>query len=225
MPLSVKYLFVQVVFVCSTFFCSAQDSMIPEVDSVFLHKLIDTAKLYYPRMGTFNHKIIIAKDNVKKNQVSWFDLFTFSFSYSPSGATTIVAPTLTGYQFGIYFNLGNVLFKPHNIKQAKEELAIAKLNKKEYDLNIEAEVKSRYYKYIEQQTILKLQNDTYLDLESVFKQVKYKFEKGEETFENYNKALVAASNQKQFIVVSQSAIMVAKSSLEEIVGKKLSDIH
>jgi len=136
-----------------------------------------------------------------------------------------MTPTLTGYQVGMFFNVGNLIVKPHTIKQAKEEVAIATLNKQEYDLNIEAEVKSRYYKYIQYLAALKIENESIIDIEAILKQAKYRFEKGEETLENYSKAIIAFNAQKQNIVSAEGYVLIAKSSLEEIIGKKLEDIH
>lgn len=208
-----------------SFSAKAQESMMPDVSYRFLNKLIDTAKKYYPKNKIFNHRVTIARDNVKKAQLSWFDLFTFSYSYSPTNTTTIITPSLTGYQFGFYFNIGNLLYKPHNIKQAREELAIAKLDKEEYNLNIEAEVKNRYFVYIQQLTVLKIRTQSSQDAESVVKQIRYKFEKGEETFENYNRALISSSDQKKSVIDAEGAVLIAKSNLEEIVSKKLEEIN
>lgn len=203
----------------------SQESLMKEMDTALLRKLIDTAKLYYPKVKTFNHTVNIAEEGVKKAKLSWYDLLTYSFSYSPSNATTIVSPTLSGMQFGLYFNIGNLLVKPHNIKQAKSELEIAKLNKQEYNLAIEAEVKSRYYRYIQQLTVLKLQRETLLDIDALHKQAKYRFERGEETLENYTKAIVELNGQRQTILSAEGFVLIAKSTLEEIIGKKLEDIH
>lgn len=224
MQISVKYL-VLIFFVFSASFVQSQELLIQSVNNAYLQKLIDTAKVYYPKYKTFDHRINIASDNITKAKLSWFDLFTFSLSYSPSGATTITQPTLTGYQIGLFFNVGNLIVKPHNVKQAKEEMAIAQLNKKEYDLNIEAEVKSRYYNYIKCQAALKIENESAIDIEAILKQAKYRFEKGEETLENYSKAIVAFNSQKQNIISAEGYVLIAKSALEEIIGKKLEDIH
>ncbi len=223
--MSVKYL--SLFFSCFiiTNAATSQESLMKEVDTFFLRKLIDTAKVYYPKMGTFSHRINIAQDNVQKQKLSWFDLFTFSLSYSPNGSTTLNQPTLTGYQIGFFFNVGNLLVKPHYIKQAKEELAIAELNKQEYNLNIEAEVKSRYYRFIQQKAALRTESETALEVESVLKQIKYKFEKGEETLENYGKVIVEFNNKRQNVISAEGYLLIAKSALEEIIGKKLEDIH
>jgi outer membrane protein TolC len=224
MQVSVKYLVI-IALVFSSSIVSAQQSLMQQVDNVFLQKLIDTAKLYYPKMGTFGHRINIANEEVKKARASWFELLTFSLSYSPTNTTTAVAPTLSGFQVGVFFNIGTILEKPHNIKEAKEALAIAVLDKKEYNLNIEAEVKSRYYKYLQQMAVLKMQNESIVDFEVIEKQTKYRFEKGEETLENYSKAIVALNGQRQNIIAAEGFYLIAKSTLEEIIGKKLEAIH
>ncbi len=204
----------------------SQESMLPEVSNSFLNKLIDTAKKYYPRVRSFDHRINISMDNIKKAQISWFDLFTFSYLYSPNNSSTIVNPsTLNGYQFGVFFNIGNLLTKPHNIKQAREELAITKLQQEEYMLNITAEVKSRYYRYIQFVTLLKIRTLAAIDAENLVKMMKYKFEKSEETFEDYNRAITSYNDRRQSIIQSESDVLTAKSFLEEMIGKKLEEIN
>ena len=199
----------------------SQESLMKDIDTNYLRKLIDTAKAYYPKVKTFNHSLVIAQENIKKAKVSWFDLLTFSYSYSPSNTTTIVNPTLSGSQVGLYFNVGNLLVKTHNIKQAKEQLDIAQLNKEEYDLSIEAEVKARYYRYIQQLGVLKVQQESALDLETLVKQAKYKFEKGEEKLESYSQIIVQYNEQRQIVLTVEGAVLTAKSTLEELICKKL----
>ena len=199
----------------------SQELLMKDIDTTYLHKLIDTAKACYPKVKTFDHSLVIAQENIKKAKASWFDLITFSYSYSPSNTTTIINPTLSGSQVGLFFNIGNLLIKPHNIKQAKEQLAIVQLNKEEYDLNIEAEVKARYYRYIQQMGVLKVQQESALDLEALVKQIRYKFEKGEEKIENYSKIIVQYNEQRQIILTVEAAVLTAKSSLEELICKKL----
>ena len=56
------------------------------------------------------------------------------------------------------------------------------------------------------------------------KESKYKFEKGEETFDMYNSTNLNYSNSVQSKMESEVAYLIAKSSLEEIIGVKLEDI-
>ncbi len=217
---------VLIAFLVNTTGLKAQESMLPDVSNELLGKLIDTAKKYYPRLVTFDHRIIIAKENIKKAQLAWFDMFSFSYLYSPNNSTTLVNPSvLNGYQLGIYLNISSLITKPHNTKQAKEELVITKLQQDEYALNLVAEVKNRYYRYIQQKTLLRMRTLAAIDAENLMKQMKYKFEKSEETFESYNRVMVAYNDRRQNVVISEADVLIAKAFLEEMIAMKLEDIR
>lgn len=204
---------------------SAQESMMGELNPSFLQKLIDTAKAQYPRMKSFDHRVTIAQDNLKKAKLTWYDIISVSLFYSPSNTTALQNSTFSGYQAGLGFNFGSLLQKPYLIKQAKEDLIIAKLNLDEYNLSIETEVKNRYYKYLQQLTLLRLQTQTAIDADGLLKQLKFKFEKGEETFENYSRALMGYTEHRREINGTETELLIAKSNLEELIGKKIEDIH
>jgi len=224
--ITVKYkCLLTVFFVFVMFAGNAQESMLHEVNYQLLQRLIDTAKAKYPNIRAFEHRINIANENLKKAKLSWFDVLTFSMSYSPTQTTTIVAPTLTGFQVGVYFNVGSLIVKPNNIRQAKEEMKITYLNKEQELLSIEAQVKTRYFIYVKALTTLKLQSQMVLDDDGLLKQVKYKFEKGEENFESYTKALLSLSKSRQDVIETEGLMLIAKANLEELIDKKLEDFH
>ncbi len=204
----------------------SQESLFPELSYPFLEKLIFTAKQNYPRVKAYDRRINIANLNVQKAKLSWLDFFAFSAYYSPSNSNSVTLSntTYTGTQIGLYVNLGSIVQKPNLIKQSKEELAIAKLTADEYLLTIETEVKSRYFRYMQALTTLKVRNQISIDINAVYKQIKYKFERGEATFIEYSTALSQNSKQREEIIVTESAVLLAKSSLEELLGKKLEEI-
>jgi len=200
--------------------------MVPEIDYVYLKKLVDTAKKYYPKMQAYQHAIASAQKAISKTKLGLFDALAFTYQFSPNNTTTLTDPNyLNGYQFGFYFNLGVFLQKFPSIKIAKEDLAIATLQKQEYDLNIEALVKQRYFIYVGHLTILRLRTQAASDAENALKDLKYKYEKGEETFDTYSKALLNYSNITESKIETESALFVAKSALEELLGKKLEEIY
>ena len=203
----------------------AQESILHEVSGQYIELLIATAKANYPRIKTFGKRIDIAEINVKKSKTSWFDIFSFSFLYSPNNTTTLINPSiLNGYQVGMYINIGSILQKPYLIKQAKYDLDIAKLEREEYQLNIEAQVKQRYYLYVQNLAILKLKGLSAADAESSMKQIKYRFEKGEDTFQNYNNVTMSYTDHLQAKIEAEASLLIAKSNLEELLGKKLEEI-
>jgi len=208
------------------FFAEAQESIYSEINYSLLDKLIDAAKTNYPLMKSTRIRLLMAQDNVKKTSKGvWYDFFSFSMSYSPTNTISIANYVLTGYQFGFSLNFATLLQKPYLLKDAKNQLMLTQLDKDNYEANLEYEVKSRYFKYLESLTMLKTLTKSTVDIEASFKQLKYKFEKAEESFDNYNKGLISVTQQKQSIISAEGALIMAKYSLEEIVCKKLEDFH
>ena len=228
LPMSGRLIkFVFLVSILSASFCvaNAQESIYNEINYPLMQKLVDAAKENYPKMKSYQRHIIMAKDDITKNKRSWFNFFSFSANYSPTNSISISNYVLTGYQFGIGVNFATLFQTPYAVRDAKNQLVLANLDKEEYDLNLEATVKTLYIKYIQQITVLKLQSKTEVDIEANYKQTKYKFEKGEESFENYNKSLIALTEMKQNIISSEGNVLIAKFGLEEIIGKKLEEIR
>jgi outer membrane protein TolC len=110
------------------------------------------------------------------------------------------------------------------IKQAKEEWNVTQYERDEYYLNLEALVKERYFLYVQQISLLKVKAKAELDAESQVQQIKYKYEKGEELLENYNKSLINLSDRTQAKIETEGQMLVAKSRLEELIGKKLEEV-
>jgi len=218
--------YILLIIISSICLCAkAQESIYPEINAAFLEKLIDAAKTNYPIMKSYQTRLIMAQENVSKSKKTWYDFFSFSMSYSPTNTISISNYVLSGYQFGFSFNFANLLQKPFIIRDAKNQLILSQLEKESYDLNIDYEVKSRYIKYLEALTLLKMQTKSTVDVEASFKQLKYRFEKAEESFDNYNKALISVSQQKQSIITAEGNLIMAKYSLEEMICKKLEEIR
>ncbi|PJE47260.1 MAG: hypothetical protein CUR34_06965 [Sediminibacterium sp.] len=203
----------------------AQESMIPELSYPFLEKLIFTAKQNYPLVKINSRKINFANYNVQRAKLSWFDFFTLSAFYSPSTSVTLTNATLTGIQIGLFINFSNIVQKPTVIKQSKEELAIAQLTADQYLITLETDVKNRYFRYMQALSVLRVQNQNAIDIEALYKQIKFRYERGEETLENYTKLMVQNGDQKQKIIDAESAVLIAKNTLEELVGKKLEEVN
>lgn len=224
-------LFILVILITS--FANAQDSVIPDISYPYLDKLIASAKSHYPRVSVYKERTDIAKINISKAKFSWFDLFTFSYIYQPNNTLNYTIPSTTttnnrflfnGYQAGVSINIGSILLKPDNIKAAKTELKIANDEQSEYLITLTADVKRMYFTYLLQQNLVRVQTQSYQDIQSSLKQAKYKFQKGEITFETYNAALLSASTRTEQKLQAETNFFIAKSELEAIVGEKLEDI-
>jgi outer membrane protein TolC len=201
-------------------------TMMPEISYPYLDTLIALAKQNYPRVRTFERRVAAQQQNLKKMKLGWLDVFTFSFLYSPNNSTTLINPSiLNGYQLGIFFNLGGLLKNKSMIGQAKEDLKVTEFERDEYYINLASLVKQRYFTYIQQFAILKVRQEAESDAESNMEMFKHKYEKGEVTLDDYNKSLVNLADRVQSKIESEGSVLVAKSSLEELVGKKLEDIR
>ncbi|MEY2903306.1 MAG: hypothetical protein RLY89_2412 [Bacteroidota bacterium] len=226
MPFKWIALFVFVFAICFSKQVAAQESMMPEVNYSYLEKLIDTARKYYPQVKIAQKKLEIAKIAVKKSQLEWFNFFSVTLNYSPSGgAASLNQPTLAGFQVGFFVNIAALLQKPYIIKSTKVEYEIAKLSQIDYDMMMAADVKSRYIKYLQSGMQLKIQNRIALEAESIVKETRYKFEKGEVNFETFTKGVIYESDNRKGVIDAEANFLMAKSSLETIVGKKLSEIQ
>lgn len=199
--------------------------MMPSVSYLMLDKLIDTAKKNYPKMKRYANMIDVARYDVQKSKLAWFDALTLSYVYNPATLATTANPTvLQGYQTGIYVNVGQILEKAPGVRVAKKQLEIAKNDFDEYNLNIEDAVKERYFLFIELLTLLNLRTKSSEDAEAAQKQLKYKFEKGEETYDNYSKSIILTLLSMQNKIDAEGKLLRAKSSLEELIGQKLENI-
>ncbi len=220
----IKYTFFLVVFI-SLSSAFAQESMMPAVSYAMLDKLIAKAKENYPKVRYYNHKVDVSTYSLKKIKMGWFDAVTFSYIYSPNGTATATNPVgLSGYQAGFFFNIGTLLAKPSAIKVAKSELGMSTDERDEYALNLEFQVKERYFNFIEKLTILNLRTKASEDAETSQKQLKYKFEKGEETYDNFSKSLVLFLLSTQNKIEAEGGYLTAKGKLEEIIGDKIENI-
>ncbi|MEI6087975.1 MAG: TolC family protein [Bacteroidota bacterium] len=202
----------------------AQESMIPEVSATYLGKLIDIAKKNYVIVKINEKRIDLANINIQKANVSWFDIFSITLNYSPSGSTSLNQPTYSGFQIGLYINFGSLLSKPYLVKLSKEELEIAKLGKQDALNILEGEVKARYIKYVQTSVLLRVESKISLETENVVKEARYKFEKGEVTFETFTRALIFEADYRKKVIDAEANLLTAKASLETIIGKKISEI-
>lgn len=231
-----RYTFFILLFIV-TATAKAQDSVIPDISYPYLDKLIASAKVNYPRVAALKDRIENAQLGISKARISWLDLFTFSYIYQPDNTLNYTVPSTTtttsstnnrflfnGIQLGVSLNFGSLLLKPTNIKSARVDLKIANEEENEYLITLTADVKRKYFTYLLQQNLVKIQTTSYLDMQASLKQTKYKFQKGEITFDVYNSALLSASARTEQKLQAETNFLIAKSELEAIVGAKLEEI-
>jgi len=212
---------------------SAQQTIMTDVSEDYIARLVARAEENYPQVKSNQSRINIAQESIGKAKVSYLDAFTFSYLYQPQGINTLSNASgsssnysyFNGIQAGLFFNLGQFLEKPYAVKQARHELEIANDDQNQYFLTITNLVKKRYYTYIQDIATLKLMSQSCVDAENIASDIKHKFQKGEETFDNYIKAQSALNTAYQAKIQAEGALLIAKADLEELLGDKLENIR
>ena len=121
MAIRIKYtlLLSSILLICKTGLGQApstQASIISELSSVNVQRLVDTAIANYPRVRYFQNRVNVAATNVSRTKASWFDALTLSYVYQPG--TTVIDPVnpktsyFKGLQAGIFLNVGGLMAKP-----------------------------------------------------------------------------------------------------------------
>ncbi|MCD0490221.1 TolC family protein [Pedobacter sp. MC2016-14] len=207
----------------------AQEAILSEISYLYLNKLIAAAKENYPRLKSFESEIKAAKSDLSGVKISWLEPFSFQYvSRSNRASSNLVnvttADILNGYQIGISINPGSLLAKPSQIKKAKEQVRIAQYNRDEYDLSLEAAVKTRYFAYIQAQKSVIPATNAYLDAENNFKSIKIAYQRAEVTLQIYNEASIAFNQALTTKLQIEGNYLTAKAALEELTVKKLEEI-
>jgi outer membrane protein TolC len=85
-------------------------------------------------------------------------------------------------------------------------------------------VRQRYFVYVQQLAVIRLRTNALLDMEGSVKEIRYKYEKGETGLDEYNRVLTSFADQASSKISAETAFLIAKSSLEELLGKPLEEI-
>jgi outer membrane protein TolC len=211
----------------------AQQTIMTDVSEDYIARLVARAEENYPQVKSNQSRIDIAQSNIGKAKASYLEAFTFSYLYQPQGINTLSNASGTssnysyfnGIQAGIFFNLGQFLEKPYQVKEARHQLEIANNDQNQYFLTITNQVKQRYYTYIQDIAVLKLTSQSCVEAENISSDIKHKFQKGEETFDNYTKSQSALNTAYQAKIAAEGALLIAKANLEELLGDKLENIR
>jgi outer membrane protein TolC len=210
----------------------AQERILGEINYGLLEKYIQSAKNHYLQKKILDKQAESIKTNIAINTVSYLDIFNASYIYRPDNNTAIVAPGLNnnpylvnGYQFGVNINVGSFLQKPFQVKKAKLDYEVAQLRSQEYSKTLEAEVKTRYYNYIQQVAQMKLSAQNLQDISLISEGVRRRFERTEVSMEVYDQSRVSLTNARMQQLAVEVNLQKAKDALEEIIGVPLSDIR
>lgn len=218
-----------IIFLLSVFYvqANAQDDIMSQINTPLLQKYIDLAKEYYPKRKMYKASELSAKAKIGASKAGYFESLNVSYFYRPDNSAIINATnpySINGFQFGVYLNLGLFFRTPSLVKQAREEYNSAAFLTKEYDILLETEVKQRYYEYLQGFIDLKVKNQAYIDNKTASDGLRFKFEKGEVSLDDYTKSKTLTSGAGSEKLTSELNMLRAKSSLEALIGKKLEEV-
>jgi len=218
-------LFLTFIFLFTLQNLSAQESMMSDISYVYMEKLVAIALENYPRVKSGDNRIKVGKLNISKARLGWLDPVSLSYVHSPQNSLNILNPTFfSGYQLGFFFNIGSLARTPSGVKSAKEELEIIKNDLAEYNLTLSTEVKRRYITYIQALKLVQIASKAAVNAQSDATMVKYRFERGEVTLSEYNTSLDRVGTQNNSKIQAEGALLIAKTSLEELLGVKLEEV-
>ncbi len=222
-----KKLLLTLITIASCATAIAQESMMTSVSPQRLQSLIETARANYPRYQAVAARVRAAEAAVQRVKWNYAEALNFNYLYAPNATFPINGDSrnfLQGYQIGVYLNAGRLLQTPAQTRQAREEVNIARAEQGVTEAGLEAEVKARYYRYVMQQSLLKVRNQAVVDADNSQRDIKYKYEKGETSFVNYNQISITYAQQVADKLTAERDLLIAKSSLEELLGRPLEDV-
>ena len=220
-----RVLLITIILLTNSFYSLAQQSMIEDVSYPYLEKLVSLAKENYPKLKYYQGRTNAGKIQITQQKLSWLAPFTVSYIYQPGNTINLVNPTLfKGTQVGVNVNFGLLAQTAGNVKRAKEEYQSLIGEEQEAILLLENDVRTAYFAYVRNRKLLEVQTQNLLDVQSIEKEQKIRFERSEISLKEYNEALVTASTQLATKLQLEADVLSSKVTLETLVGKKLEDV-
>ena len=192
----------------------------------YIEKLIALAWENYPKNKSFENKRVEASENIKQARNSWMNnlnLFTSFNSFNNTQTQNFnIVPNLG---MGLSLNVGSLYSLHGKVKIAKEELKIADNEANAQKLYIRSEVIARYNSMQLHMDLLKFQTEAAEEMRMTVAMIKAKFQKGEISIEEYNKAFAAFTVTMERAITSESTFRTSKAYLEELLGIHLEQIQ
>jgi outer membrane protein TolC len=205
----------------------AQEDIIHQINTPLLDKYIELAKQYYPKRKIHEATAESAKAKIGIASASYLESLNVSYFYRPDNATVVNNSnpySINGFQFGVYLNLGMFLRAPSLVKQAKAEHKAAVLHITEFDVMMAADVKQRYYDYLAALGEVKIRTQVYSDNKTSSDGLRFKFEKGEISLDDYTKAKTLTTYASSEKLQAELNYLRTKNALEMLIGAKLEEV-
>ncbi|GGG98332.1 hypothetical protein GCM10007415_37380 [Parapedobacter pyrenivorans] len=185
------------------------------------------AKDYHPQRKILELNEEKARSIVSTQAVNFLDLVNVSYFYRPSERAALGMENpyvVNGFQFGVNLNLGAFLQKPSQIKQARIDHKISQFERQAYEIELENQVKIRYYTYIQAFNELRIKELALQDSKTFSDDLQLRFERGEVMLSDYAEAKASVSEASSAKLEVEVNYLTAKDALEELIGAKIEDV-
>ncbi len=185
---------------------------------VKLQRCIELALDYYPDHKVYELYLKTAEEELSQTKWSWLNSVTLNWRYYPASEDKSQNEILPSLGVGLSVNIGSILTTPSKVTEAEQSVLIAKnsiVSKRNYLI---AEVKRRFFRYVQNLEMLNVHSVSLDNAELMYELVAYKYENGEVGLEEYTKYSGLFQDAKENFVKSRGDYMWAKSSLEELTG-------
>lgn len=190
-----------------------------------LETLIKIAWENYPENKSYLNEVVISKEDLHQKKWAWMNTLKFTIQYNPNTVTDSTGLfTAPRFGIGLSVNVFDIFKVPSEINQSKERLKIAYNNIVAQKLLIRSEVTKFYFLYKSKIEKLKINTQGLDDATSNIILMKYKYEGGEITLPDYNKALESYNDAKTSLINSETEYIVAKTNLEQILCIKFEEV-
>lgn len=195
------------------------------VHTTELDKIIAAAVANYPKNSSFQKKLSQAKENVKQARSSWMQNLNMYTSFnSMSNAQSQGLTFVPNLGLGVAVNVGSIYSLKSRVKVAKDGESIAENDLAEQMLYIRTEVTRRYNDYKLSQQLYMFQSMASEEMRMTMLIVKKKFQQGETSLEEYNKAFASYAVAQQQAYTSEFSCKTNLALLEELTVVPLKDI-
>jgi outer membrane protein TolC len=196
-------------------------------DTAYINKLYNIVLEKNPSNRIYESKVKVASDEVYIQKWSWLNFLGVSFTYYP-GFINQVQDNNNNIDYrvglGISLNIGSIFKVPKTISQSKERLKIEEYSLEGQKNYLKAETIRKLATFIASLKIMKIKSQSANDAFETSYLSKIRFDKGEETLDNYNKNLSALTNSLIEKAKGEAEYISAKASFEEFLGTKLEEI-
>ena len=174
-----------------------------------------------PGNQLYKHQIEIAAKKVNQTYWEWLKDVNLSFNLNEGNLSKNVGNEnlfFPRYNFGVSFNLGELVSRPANTKIAQEEVKMSQLEEQQRMMEVRAETLRRYEDYKLAVDILKAKTLAEQESENVYQLVSDLFEKDKAGFKDFIDASQIYHGRKEARLIAESELEKTIIALEELIG-------